>query len=46
MCRGRELPRPPVRLVVEVELVVEVGRTDEWFDKDRIRTVIARARGG
>ena len=39
-------PRPPFRLVVEVELVVEVGRTDEWFDKDRIRTVMARARGG
>ena len=27
-------------------LVVEVGRTDEWFDKDRIRTVMARTRGG
>ena len=35
-----DLPRPPFRLVVEV------GRTDEWFGKDRIRTVMARARGG
>ena len=26
-------------------MVVEVGRTDEWFDKDRIRTVNARTRG-
>ena len=40
------MPRPPLSLVVEVELVVEVGRSDEWFDKDRIRTVMVRARGG